>query len=48
LFGIRLGESVTAAMAATAKLYPQEDCTAVFASLVNLGAFVAPAQERIA
>ena len=47
LFGIRLGESVTAAMAATAKLYPQEDCTAVFASLVNLGAFVAPAQERI-
>ena len=48
LFGMRLGESVNAAMAATAKLYPQEDCTAVFASLVNLGAFAAPAHERIA
>jgi hypothetical protein len=46
LFGIRLGESLNAAMAAAAKLYPEEDCTAVFASLVNLGVFAAPAQER--
>jgi hypothetical protein len=47
LFGIRLGESLGGAISAAAKLYPQEDCTAVFASLVNLGAFVAPSLERI-
>lgn len=46
LFGIRLGESVDAAMGAATRLYPDEDCTAVFASLVNLGAFVAPPSER--
>jgi hypothetical protein len=33
-------------MAAAAKLYPEEDCTALFASLVNLGVFVAPSSER--
>jgi hypothetical protein len=42
LFGIRLGESVAEAMAAAAHLYPDEDCRALFTSLVNLGAFVAP------
>jgi hypothetical protein len=42
LFGIRLGETLDAAMAATAKLYPEEDCTAVLASIVNLGVFAAP------
>lgn len=46
LFGIRLGETVSASMAAASRLYPEEDCSAVFASLVNLGAFVAPAPER--
>lgn len=46
LFGIRLGETVSASMAAASRLYPQEDCTAVFASLVNLGVFAAPALER--
>ena len=46
LFGIRLGETVSASMAAAARLYPQEDCTAVFASLVNLGVFAAPDPER--
>jgi hypothetical protein len=47
LFGIRLGESLGGAMSAAAKLYPEEDCTAVFASLVNFGAFAAPSLERI-
>ena len=42
LFGARLGEALNAAMVAAARLYPQEDCTAVLASLVNLGAFAAP------
>jgi hypothetical protein len=46
LFGIRLGETIEAAMGAAARLYPKEDCTAVFASLVNLGVFTAPAPER--
>jgi hypothetical protein len=46
LSGIRLGETVSACIAASNRLYPTEDCTAVFASLVNLGAFVAPARER--
>lgn len=46
LFGIRLGETVDTAMSAAARLYPHEDSTAVFASLVNLGAFVAPRSER--
>jgi len=46
LSGIRLGESLGVSMAATAKLYPAEDCTAVLASLVNLGVFIAPAARR--
>jgi len=42
LFGVRLGETLNAAMAAASRLYPQKDCTAVLASLVNLGVFTAP------
>jgi hypothetical protein len=44
LSGFRLGETVSACISAANRLYPSEDCNAVFASLVNLGAFVAPAQ----
>ncbi len=47
LFGLRIGETVDASLAAAARLYPGEDCTAVFASLVNLGVFTAPASEGI-
>ncbi len=47
LFGLRIGETVNASMTAASRLYPREDCTAVFASLVNLGAFAAPASERM-
>lgn len=47
LCGIRLGENVAAAIAATERLYLDEDAKAVFASLVNLGVFVAPNSERI-
>ena len=46
LSGVRLGESLGASMAAAAKLYPEEDCAAVLASLVTLGVFVAPAEKR--
>lgn len=46
LFGIRLGETVSSAMAAAARLYPEEDLTAVLASLVTLGAFAATTTER--
>jgi hypothetical protein len=46
LAGFRVGETVSAAMAAVSRLYPQEDHAAVLASLINLGAFVAPAHER--
>lgn len=46
LSGIRLGETVGCAMAAAAKLYPQENCPAVFASLVSVGAFAGPILER--
>jgi hypothetical protein len=46
LCGLRLNESLNRAMAAAAKLYPEEDCAAVFGSLVNLGVFVAPISER--
>lgn len=46
LCGIRLGESVTASIAAAATLYPDENPAAVFASLANLGVFVAPDPER--
>ena len=47
LFGIRLGETVASAMATAARLYPEEDLTAVVSSLVNLGAFVAPTKRTI-
>ena len=47
LFGLRIGETVNACIASAARLYPGEDCTAVFASLVNLGVFAAPASGRI-
>ena len=46
LSGIRLGETVAASMGSSARLYPREDCTAVFASLANLGAFIAPDSIR--
>jgi hypothetical protein len=46
LFGVRLGESVSASMNAAAQLYPEENCDALFASLLNLGTFAAPASER--
>lgn len=48
LFGIRLGESVGTAAVSTAQLYPEADPGAVFASLVNAGAFAAPIQPRSA
>lgn len=47
LFGLRIGERADAAIAAAARLYPDEGCASVFASLVNLGLFAAPASERI-
>lgn len=46
LSGIRLGETLSAARAAASRLYPDEDCSAVFASLVNLGLFAGPTSER--
>ena len=46
LCGIRLGESMSEAITATERLYPDEDAKAVFASLANLGVFVAPDRER--
>ena len=46
LFGIRLGKTVNASMAAASRLHHREDCTAVLASLVNLGIFAAPTPER--
>lgn len=46
LSGMRIGESVGHAMAAANRLYPDADCKALFASLLNLGAFVAPANQR--
>ena len=47
LSGIRLGETVSAAMAAASRLYPDEDCPAVFNSLANLGVFAAATPKRI-
>jgi hypothetical protein len=41
LSGIRLGERVEQSLSAAARLYPNEDTDAVFASLINLGAFAA-------
>lgn len=46
LSGVRLDEPLGVSMAAAAKLYPEEDCAAVLASLVTLGVFVAPAEKR--
>ena len=46
LSGIRLDETISDALAAASQLYPKEDCTAVFASLVNLGVFTAPDRKR--
>lgn len=46
LYGLRLGETVGASLVATARLYPDADSKALFASLVNLGAFSAPLPER--
>ena len=46
LSGIRLGETVSASLTAAERLYPHEDCTAVFSSLVNLGVFAAPVTQR--
>ena len=46
LSGVRLGEALGVSMAASAKLYPEEDCATVLASLVTLGVFVAPTQRR--
>jgi len=46
LFGIRLGEAVGASLVAATRLYPDCDSVALFASLLNLGAFLAPAPER--
>jgi hypothetical protein len=46
LTGIRMGETLGASMAAAGDLFPDEDCASVFASLVNLGVFVAPARKR--
>ncbi len=45
LSGIRVGETLAEAIAAAARLYPDEDCPALVTSLVNLGAFVAPARR---
>jgi hypothetical protein len=42
LAGLRLGEPLEVSLEAAAQLYPEEDCRAVFASLVNLGVFSAP------
>ena len=47
LFGLRIGETANAALAATERLYPGEDCPSLFASLINLGLFAAPASQRI-
>jgi hypothetical protein len=46
LSGIRLGETASASIAAAERLYPDENPQAVFTSLANLGAFVAPDPER--
>ncbi len=46
LFGIRLGERAGQSMAAAARLYPDTDPEAVFASLLHMGVFAAPSTER--
>lgn len=46
LFGLRLGETAGAAALATAALYPDADVGALFATLVQTGAFAAPSRRR--
>ncbi|WP_308514374.1 DNA-binding domain-containing protein [Sphingomonas flavescens] len=46
LSGIRLGETVGQAIAAAARLYPQDHADALFGALVNLGAFIPRSPER--
>lgn len=46
LSGIRLHERVGQSLSAAARLYPNEDSNAVFASLLNMGVFAAPSPER--
>jgi Putative DNA-binding domain len=46
LFGIRLGERAGQSMAAAARLYPDTNPEAVFASLLHMGVFAAPSTER--
>ena len=46
LSGLRLGEPIAQSLAAAARLYPDTDPEAVFASLLQLGAFEAPLTER--
>jgi hypothetical protein len=46
LFGIRLGERAGQSTAAAARLYPDTDPEAVFASLLHMGVFAAPPIER--
>ena len=46
LSGIRLGEPVGTSLTAACRLYPDADGNALFASLLNLGAFTAPIPER--
>lgn len=46
LFGLRLGETAGTAALAAAALYPDADIGAMFANLVNVGAFAAPSSRR--
>jgi len=46
LYGIRIGESVAECLVRTGRLYADENPEALFQSLLNLGAFAAPAIER--
>jgi hypothetical protein len=48
LFGIRLGETAIASIAAAERLYPEENPQVVFTSLANLGVFIAPDVKRTA
>jgi len=46
LFGLRIGEPLQDAVAATNRLYPDADTTALLSSLLRLGVFVLPSHER--
>lgn len=46
LSGIRLGERVAQSLTAAARLYPDTDPEALFASLLHMGVFAAPSIER--